>query len=360
MPLLNYASLSYLSHNTLLLSVIEFYDKLQDISNANIGYISIQKAYNRYAKKGSEGVVATDINVLRYFLVVASEGNISKAAKLLHITQPTLSRNIAQLEKKFSVKLFRRSNHGISLTREGKMMSRRAQEIVALYELTEEEMNERENTVEGLVTIGCSESDSVSVLADVIRAFREIYPNVRYKFFCANADQIIDKIDHGMLDIGLMLTPVNVSEYDFVRIGEMERWVAMMRSDDPLAAYRVVMPHLLASRFLILPERSGLKGEIDNWLGEYYDEKKVVCECNINTNTPVFVEQGFGITLCSEGCCKFINSAKFVLRPLSPKLSSSSVLVWKPTKSFSPATTKFIDFAKEKLREREEGHENAN
>ncbi|WP_320645267.1 LysR family transcriptional regulator [Synergistes jonesii] len=298
--------------------------------------------------------------MLRYFLAVASEGNISKASKLLHITQPTLSRNIAQLEKEFCVKLFKRNNHGISLTREGKMMRRRAQEMVALYELTEEEMNERENTVEGLVTIGWSENDAVSVLADVIRAFREIYPNVRYKFFSANADQIIDRIDHGMLDMGLMVTPVDVSEYDFIRLGVMERWVAMMRADDPLVANRVVTPHLLADRFLILPERSGLKGEIDNWLGEYYDEKKVICECNISTNNPVFVEKGFGITLCTEGACKFIDSAKFVLRSLSPKLLSSTVLVWKPTKSFPPATTKFIEFAKEKLREREEGHENAN
>ena len=174
-----------------------------------------------------------ELRVLKYFLMTAREENITKAANLLHITQPTLSRQLMKLEEDLGVKLFRRSNHSIVLTEDGMLLKRRAQEIVTLAEKTEQELSRREEELTGSVSIGCGETRNMSVLSEHMAAFREKHPLVRFNIYSATADEIKERIEKGILDFGLLLEPVDISRYDFVRMPEKEQWGILTTKDRP-------------------------------------------------------------------------------------------------------------------------------
>ena len=166
-----------------------------------------------------------EIRVLRYFLTVVREESITKAAEVLHITQPTLSRQLSQMEEEIGVRLFQRGTRRISLTNEGILLRRRAEEILQLVDKTEKELVEQEEQVEGRVSIGCGEIASVQLLPEVFRSFREKYPRVSFDIFTAAADLVKEQMDRGLLDLGLLLEPVDVEKYDFIRFDRKENWV---------------------------------------------------------------------------------------------------------------------------------------
>lgn len=176
-----------------------------------------------------------EIRVLRYFLTVVREGGINRAAQVLHITQPTLSRQLSQLEEEVGVTLFHRGARKITLTNEGILMHRRAEEILALVERTEKELIEQEERVEGRIVIGCGELAAVWTLSEVIETFHKKYPLVSYDIFTANADLVKEQMEKGLIDIGVLLEPVDMEKFDFIRLEGKERWVVLMRPDDPLA-----------------------------------------------------------------------------------------------------------------------------
>ena len=161
-----------------------------------------------------------ELRVLKYFLMIAREENITRAAQLLHVTQPTLSRQIKELEEELGTKLFERSNHRIILTQDGLLLRRRAQEIVELTERTEKDFAHKDEELTGEIAIGSGETRSVSVLAEVLSSFRQRYPRVRYRFYSGNADHIKERIENGTLDIGLFPEPVDISRYEFIRVPE--------------------------------------------------------------------------------------------------------------------------------------------
>ena len=171
-----------------------------------------------------------EIRVLRYFLMVAREENITKAAELLHITQPTLSRQLMQLEDELGTKLFKRSNHSIRLTEDGMLLKRRAQELVQLADKTEMEFKRGEEVVSGNIAVGSGETNSVRELADIIGRFQKRYPLVQYDLYTANADDIKDRLDKGILDIGLLTEPVDIGKYNFIRLKRKERWCVLVRA----------------------------------------------------------------------------------------------------------------------------------
>lgn len=164
--------------------------------------------------------------MLNYFLTVVREESISKAAAVLHITQPTLSRQLAQLEQAVGVTLFHRGTRKITLTSEGILLRRRAQEILELVDITERELAEQEELIEGKISIGCGELASVGILSELFDTFGKKYPGVNYDLFTANADQIRDRMDNGLTDIGLLLEPVDMDKYDFIRLDMKESWQA--------------------------------------------------------------------------------------------------------------------------------------
>lgn len=288
-----------------------------------------------------------ELRVLQYFLAVAREENITKAAALLHITQPTLSRQLMQMEEELGVKLFRRGKHNILLTEEGMLLRRRAQEIVDLAEKTEKELKREEEAVSGEIAIGCGETQNMRPLSEMIATFQQKYPDVNFNIHTAIADDVKERLENGTLDLGLLLEPVEISRYHYMRMPLKERWHVLMRRDSHLAEKQKIMPGDLAGVPLIVAERRSVRNALENWFG--YDKEKlhVVSTCNISHyNQSVMVESGIGMALVMEFFC---SRDTLCLRPLEPALQSGCVLVWKKNQTLSPVMQRFIDHVKEYL-----------
>lgn len=287
-----------------------------------------------------------EIRVLRYFLTVVREQSITKASEVLHITQPTLSRQLAQMEEETGVKLFNRGTRKITLTNEGLLLRRRAEEILQLVDKTERELIEQEEQVEGKITIGCGEIASVQILPDLFESFHEKYPRVNFDLYTATADHVKEQMDRGLADIGLLLEPIDIEKYDFIRLGIKERWVVLMRPDSPLAKKDSVTAQELSQLPLILPRRLRVQSELSAWFGDYYENLNVLFTSNLSTNAAVMVRHGLAYFVVIEGAVPFLDQSQITYRPLYPHLTATSVLAWKRGQPFSLATTKFIEHIK--------------
>ena len=287
-----------------------------------------------------------EIRVLRYFLTVVREESITKAAEVLHITQPTLSRQLAQMEEEIGVRLFDRGTRKIRLTNEGLLLRRRAEEILQLVDKTEKELVEQEEQVEGKISIGCGEVASVQMLSDLIRNFHQKYPLVIFDLFTATADLVKEQMDKGLLDLGLLLEPIEMGKYEFIRLDMKERWVVLMPPDDPLAGKKHVKADELAELPLILPRRMQVQSELASWFGDYYKNLNILFTSNLSTNGAVMVSRGLAYSLVIEGAVPFWDSSKIACRSLYPELMATCVLAWKREQPFSLAATKFIEYAK--------------
>ncbi len=285
-----------------------------------------------------------ELRVLRYFLAVAREENITKAAGLLHISQPSLSRQLMQMEEMLGVKLFKRSRHRVILTDEGRLLRRRAQEIVALADKAEKELAQGEDGVCGEISIGCGETKNMAYLSQMMVSFRQKYPEVAFEIYTAVADDVKEQIENGVLDFGLMLEPVEISRYHFIRLPLGEKWCALMRKDSPLAEKEKITPSDLAGVPLMMVKRKSVRNELENWFGELYESLNIAVTYNLSySNRSIMVENHVGVALVHE----FENNHESLcLRPLFPEIENKSVLVWKKNQVFSPAAMKFIDWIK--------------
>lgn len=290
-----------------------------------------------------------EIRVLQYFLAIAREESISRAAESLHVTQPTLSRQIAQLEEEIGAKLFERGAKRIALTREGMLLRRRAQEILALVDKTSEELSQQNQQLEGRIAIGCGEIASVEQLTELMNRFHTLHPLVHFDLFTANADQVRERMDRGLLDIGLLLEPVNIERYAFVRLDVRERWCALMPPNHPLAVKNSVTREDLASLPLILPRRQGVQAELASWFGPQFERLNVVCTSNFTSNAAALVRHGLGCALVIEVPAPLWNAETIACRPLAPELTATSVLAWKREQPFSPTVTEFIAYTRARL-----------
>ncbi len=285
-----------------------------------------------------------ELRVLNYFLAVAREENFTRAAQMLHVTQPTLSRQIAQLEEELGVELFTRSNHNIILTEDGMILKRRAQEMLALAEKTKQDLIHRDEELSGKITIGSGEFKSTRVLSQIIAAFSEKYPLVQYEIYSGNADNIRDYIERGLLDIGLMTEPIDIRKYDFIPMPVKEKWGAWVRTDSALSKKKRIQPEDLAGEQVIIAAGDFVKSNIGKWLGDYKDQVKVIAEGNLLYNEMMLAESGLGVVLGIK--LNYICEAlQFV--PLSPMLETSTVMVWKKEQVFTSATNAFLSFARQ-------------
>ena len=280
-----------------------------------------------------------ELRVLRYFLTAAREENITKAAELLHVSQPAVSRQLAQLENELGVKLFVRSNHHIILTEDGLMLRRRAQEIVELAEKTQRDFRQHTAELTGEIAIGSGELRSFSMLGAVLAAFSALHPQVRYTLFSGNADQIKEKIENGTLDMGLLSMPVDLLKYDFLRFPVSEEYGVLVRADSPLTEKKLLAPDDLANVPLMLPERMLVRSELANWFGDLYDRLNIRLTYNLAYNAAMLVRQGLGAALCLRLDCAYDD---LVFVPISLTLDSGSALVWKKHQIYSPAVSALI------------------
>ena len=306
----------------------------------------IYNIYNKDRTPVTERGIPMELRVLQYFLAVAREESITRAAESLHITQPTLSRQLSQLEEELGTRLFERGTRHITLTPDGLLLRRRAEEISELVDKTRQELAFQDETLAGTVALGSGELEAVRVLPRLFQAFRLRYPLVDYTLFSGTADDVKDRMDRGLLDAGILLEPVDMEKYEFIRLPVRERWVALLPAGDPLAAKDTVTVEDLAARQLILPQRASVRGEVASWFGEHYSELSIPFTSNLSTNAAVLVAGGMGIAVTIEGSLPFLDRTQLVTRPLDPPLTASTVFAWKRHQPFGPAAAKFLEFAR--------------
>ena len=288
-----------------------------------------------------------ELRVLRYFLTVAQEGNITKAADILHVTQPTLSRQLMDLEAELGTTLFIRGKRAITLTDDGHLLRQRAQEIVELAEKTQREFTEQREEVRGVVSIGCVETMGSRFLADTIAQFHKQYPAVQFDLYNGYSDDIKERLDKGLLDVGLVMTPVEISKYDFFRLPQQDIWGVLCAKGAPLARKDSVTPADLSQEPLIMPKRAPVRNEILNWLGVPTEQLHIVATHTLLSNSVLLVERGVGYAFTLNGSLAMRSSDKTKFIPLSPQRTAESVFIWKKNNMFHPAATLFLQQAKQ-------------
>ena len=288
-----------------------------------------------------------ELRVLNYFLTAAREENITKAAQLLHVTQPTLSRQLMQLEEELGVKLFRRSNHSIVLTEDGVLLKRRAEELLSLADKTKQELTQ-EKELSGVIAIGSGEFQSVSILSKIIAEFHAEHPLVQFEIYSGNSDNIRERIEQGNLDCGILMEPGDLDKYDFIPMPVNEQWGMLVGEASPLAVKDGVRPSDLTGIPLISTRRELMQNKINTWLGRAAGQTEIVASGNLTYNLAIMAKEGIGgvISLRLE---QQYEGLKFV--PFAPALYSDTVLVWKKSQPLSKTAQAFLEHAKQFIEE---------
>lgn len=287
---------------------------------------------------------AMEIRVLKYFLMIVRTENITKAAEALHITQPTLSRQIAQLEEEIGAPLFYRGSRRLRLTPEGAMLKSRAEEIVDLSDKTLEDLKIRSNVVEGVISVGTGVTRAMRTLTKIMAGFRREYPNVRFSIVTQTAEAARYQLDRGLLDVCVMLEPVDLSDLSFIRFAEQETWSALVRADDPLCEKGFVTRKDLYKRELILPKRGQVVSELYSWLQKDPDELNIAYYNTLGGTASAIVYESGCVCLSVDGSNPFADETKIRSLPLSPAMQTTSVIAWKRTAVMTPAMEKFIEY----------------
>lgn len=294
-----------------------------------------------------------EIRVLKYFLAIANQGSITAAANSLHLTQPTLSRQIQDLEKELKQKLLIRGKYKVTLTPEGLMLKKRAEEIIEMVEKTKAEFNSINDIISGDIYIGCGETDSMKYIAIVMKELRDKYPNIKFHIHSGNAEDVTEKLDKGLLDFGLLIQPIDLSKYDYITMPQKDIWGVIMPKNSPLAKKNVIkiddlidVP-IIASRQMS-KKYSAESGFLD-WFGEKFDYLNIAATYNLVYNAAIMVDNGIGYAITLDKLVNITNNTNVCFRPLSPKLESGLDIVWKKNQVFSPAAKLFLQKLKEKL-----------
>jgi DNA-binding transcriptional LysR family regulator len=288
-----------------------------------------------------------EFRVLRYFLTVAREGSMTAAANFLHVTQPTLSRQLKDLEEKLGKKLFIRSSHSIILTEEGMLLRKRAEEIIDMVDKLESEFSSMEETISGDVYIGGGETDAMRQIARVVKDLQLRYPNIRYHLYSGNEDDVTERLDKGLLDFGILIQPADLSKYNYINIPVKDVWGVVMRKDNPLAfkdsiqAVDLLNVPLICSRQAM--KQTFSKNEFADWFGEDFDKLNVVTTYNLAYNASIMVDEGIGYAITLDKIVNTSNDSNLCFRPLEPKLESGLNMVWKKHQFFSAAADLFLN-----------------
>jgi len=291
-----------------------------------------------------------EIRVLQYFLAVAREQSISRAAESLHLTQPTLSRQLMDLEDELGKKLLVRGNRNrkVTLTEEGMFLQKRAQEILDLTNKTVADLCVSAEIISGEVLIGAGETDAMRTVARIIKTMRTDYPHISYQIFSGNAEIVTERLDKGLLDFGVLIGNVDLSKYNCLRLSEADKWGLLMRKDSELAAFSSIKPELLQNVPLLCSKQAVIQNELSGWFGDNFEKLNIIVTYNLINNAALMVEEGVGYALCLDKLINTTGESNLCFRPLAPRLEAHLYLVWKKYQVFSRAAEKFLSmFQKE-------------
>lgn len=295
-----------------------------------------------------------ELRVLKYFLTVAREGTITGAANYLHLTQPTLSRQLQDLERELGQKLLKRSNHNVILTPEGMILRKRAEEILDMVEKTEAEFQSISDTISGNIYIGCGESDSIKYIAEIIKEIQTTYPDIKFHIQSGNAEDITEKLDKGLLDFGILIQPVDLQKYDNIAMPEKDFWGVIMRKDNILAKKKYIQLEDLKGVPLLnskqATRKTSSKNEFIEWFKGEFENLNTVATFNLVYNAAVMVKKGVGCAITLDKLVDVSNESELCFRPLYPTLESGLDVVWKKYQVFSPAAKLFLEKIQEKFK----------
>lgn len=287
-----------------------------------------------------------ELRVLRYFLEVAREENITAAAESLHITQPTLSKQLMDLEDELGKKLFIRGKRRITLTEDGMLLRKRASEIIELVEKTETELQKNDELVVGDVYIGAAETDGIKLIAKLCKNLQDKYPNIHYHLFSGNSEDVLEKLDKGLIDFAILFEPSDFKKYNHIKLPVYNNWGLLMKKDNPLAKLEYIKPKDLLNIPLIFSKQALDNNELTGWFGYNVEKLNIVATYNLIYNASFFVEEGFGSALTLDN---LVNNPNLCFKPLEPNLKSNLVMAWKKYQVFSKASQIFLDELQKEL-----------
>lgn len=285
-----------------------------------------------------------DLRVLRYFLAVAREESISRAAQAVHITQPSLSRQIMDLERELKTKLFERGRkkRRLMLTPAGALLRKRAEELVLLADKTKTEFLSQDNQISGDVYLGGGETDGMRLAARAVRQMQREHPLVRYHLFSGNAEDVTERLDKGLLDFAVLIGAAKLERYDYITLPVQDRWGLLLPKSHPLAAQKNIRAKDLAGVPLLVSRQAARYNELSGWFGSMRGKLDSVASYNLIYNAALMVEEGVGCALTLEKLVNTSGSSPLCFRPLQPAVYSPLYLVWKKEQVFSKAAETFL------------------
>lgn len=286
-----------------------------------------------------------EIRVLRYFLEIARERSMTRAAERLHLSQPTLSRQMKDLEQELGKKLFRRGSSSVSLTSEGMLLRKRAEDILDMVDKTADEFKALDEITGGEVRIGCAESHQIKHLARVLKKFQKQYALFRYHLSSGNTEQVTERLDRGLFDFAVIVEPPDLSRYNYLEVPDKDTWGVVMRKDSPLAQKERIRVEDLQGLPLICSEQS-MREDIPRWCGEKVDELLFAGSTNLFYNGSVLVKEGLGYMLTFEHLADTGADSALCFRPLEPPLETKMYIIWKKYQIFTPIAERLLEMFK--------------
>ncbi len=289
-----------------------------------------------------------EFRVLQYFLAAAREQSISGAAEYLHLSQPTLSRQLKELEEELGKQLFIRGNRRITLPAEGMILRKRAEEIVDLMQKTEKEIALNDAAIAGDIYIGAGETDAIRILARTARRLQENHPGIRLHIASGDSADVTEDLDKGLIDFGILFDPRDLSKYDYLKLPHQDTWGVLMRRDSPLAEKTAVTPEDLWDKPLILSRQHREGSALSMWLSRPEADLNVTATYSLLYNGSILVEEGIGYALTLD---KIINTcgSSLCFRPLSPPLTANLCIVWKKYQVLTKAAELFLNTLNEEI-----------
>ena len=283
-----------------------------------------------------------DIRVLQYFLAVAREESITKAAQSLRMTQPPLSRQLKDLEEELGKQLLIRGSKKVTLTEDGMLLRKRAEELVALMEKTKAELASSNENISGDIYIGCGETESISFLAQAAQDLQVKHPLIHYHIYSGDAERVIEKLDKGLIDFGLLVGEADISKYDYLRLPQKDLWGVLMRKDSPLADKKTICAEDLWNKPLIVSHQTSINTEMFRWLKADISRLNIVATYDLIYNAAQFVKKGFGYVITLDRLINTTGDSNLCFKPLFPTLEAELYIVWKKYQVLSRASSTFL------------------
>lgn len=283
-----------------------------------------------------------DIRILKYFLAVAREESITKAAETLHMTQPPLSRQLKELEEEIGKQLLIRGSKKVTLTEDGILLRKRAEEIVSLMEKTKTELLSSDDNISGDIYMGSGETEAVYSIAKVAKNLQKAHPLIRYHIYSGDAKHIVERLDNGLIDFGLLVEPFDIAKYDFIRLPVKDTWGVLMLKNSPLAEKDKIYAEDLWDKPLIISHQTFANNEMISWFKKDISQLNIVASYNLLYNASRFVKAGFGYAIALDKLINTSGDSELCFKRLSPTLEAGLCIVWKRYQVFSRAAEQFL------------------